>query len=266
VAVLDASQYGGYTDPLMLGSSGWMTANPVVRAGREASPGAERLDLAVGTSARLKARLEALAQLLAEADPNNLMLINAIKYERQQIQARLSRNDESIGESIGRSNAAMFSAQAQEAEMQWGKELASMSNVLTPSQEWGGLSDVSKAPAGGQYGAVVPDTSYMTGNVGGDQYGSRRGTTPTQQGWMSGLLTPQGIRPLLGNYSLDPNQQQQLAYQQAWIDAGRPQGVEAILKASSNAELIAEQWRQMSEKVKPRRQTNTTGWIASAAR
>ncbi|MFA5401751.1 MAG: hypothetical protein WC359_14970, partial [Dehalococcoidia bacterium] len=220
MAVLDASQYGGYTDPLMLGSSGWMTANPVVRAGREASPGAERLDLAVGTSARLKARLQVLAAMLAELDPNDFIGKALIQDERSRIQARLSRNDESIGESIGRSNAAMFSAQAQAADLAERSEIDSMyrSQVggdyvdtgVVGGQFYGGTTGKSSQfgeATRGQYGTVVPDTSYMFGNVGGDQYGSRRGTTPTQQGWMSGLLTPGGLRPLVGDYALDPNQQ-----------------------------------------------------------
>jgi hypothetical protein len=83
---------------------------------------------------------------------------------------------------------------------------------------------------------------------------------------MSGLLTPGGLRPLVGDYALDPNQQYQTALWQTYQDYGKPTTIEQWLEVKPNVELIAEQWRQMSEKVKPKRQTNTTGWIAAAAR
>jgi len=83
---------------------------------------------------------------------------------------------------------------------------------------------------------------------------------------MSDLLTSSGIRPLVGNYALDPNQQQQVALWQTYQDYGKPKTIEDWLKIKPNAELVAEQWRQMTERVKPKRQRNTTDWIASAAR
>lgn len=262
MGILNASTYGGYVDPLERTASGYRTSNPVVRAGRAASPGDKPGDAGLGFEVRVQARLQALKEMLAALDPEDFIGKNLIENEMGLLEAQLSKDQAGINQRIGAINEQMLHAQAQEAMLQEGKELASLSPLAS---EWTGVpSGYSKATEG-QYGAVVPNAAYINeGRPGETGEYSPKGVP--QYDWMKGVVTGQGLRPLLGDYALDPTQQRMTALQQTWNEYGKPKTIEQWLEVKPNVELVMEQWRLATEKSKPKRVYNGANWLAAAAR
>jgi len=202
--------------------------------------------------------------MLAEWEPEDFIGIGLIKDEIGQIQSQLSSQQAGINQRIGAINEQILHAQAQASELEWGKELASLRPATS---EWGGISDQLRQTGGGQYEPIAGRSAYTYGRSepGGaaDEYNPKGMQTFD---WMKNVVTGQGLRPLLGDYALDPMQQRQSALQQTWNEYGKPKTIEQWLEVKPNVELVMEQWRQATERVKPKRTYNTTNWLAAAAR
>lgn len=253
-----------YQDPIEYVSGAWQTSNPIWGATRTASKAGRNEDAGLGDL--WEARLQALDEMLAALDPEDFIGRNLIMDEKSQIQARIAKTKSYVDQNIGAMNEQILSGQAQEAERQWGKELASLNaTVSTPSQEWGGMFDVSPAPRQGQYGAITGRTALI-GSKAGEPSSTYNPAVFGQPSWMRDIMTEQGLRPLMGNYALTPFQQQQVALQQTWNEYGKPKNIEEWLQVKPNVEVVMEQWRQARERVRPQRARSTSGWLAAAAR
>ncbi len=248
---------------------GWATSNPIQAATRNMANDPRRNQEdpwgGISSEVRLQARLQALKEMLAEIEPWDTKGIELIENEMSQIEAQLSRQSAGINQRIGAINEQILHAQAQAAELEWGKELASLNP--SASQEWGGMFDPTRQTGGGQYSPIEGRTAYTYGRAGAPGESLEYNPKGRQvYDWMKGVVTDQGLRPLLGDYALDPMQQRQTALQQTWNEYGKPNRIEDWLEVKPNVELVMEQWRQATEKSKPKRVYNTTNWLAAAAR
>ena len=113
-------------------------------------------------------------------------------------------------------------------------------------------------------GADPPTRGPRVWAIGGDGTGmaeSRRYGGIGMPAFLRDLWTPQGLRPMVGDYALDPNQQQQATYWQAYQDAGNVNRIEDWLQVKPNAALIAEQWLGKGRQITPKKTYNTVNWL-----
>jgi len=252
-----------YQDPTVMSFGAWQTSNPIQAVTRDVTDWGN-IDLSIGNEPRLRARLMALDEYLASLDPNDIVGRNLIMSEKAQVSRRLSMMN--TPSSVTNSNRDILHAQAQEAERldraeqnpaQW---TTPPPGQMTPEQAslWEGYQ-----PPPTMYGAYNA-RGYV--NPGESPEARTSSFQPQSAGsWLSQLMTPQGLRPLSGNFALDPIQQQQAS--QAWASSqGNYQTIEDWLQyGRPQAELAAEQWRLQSEKSAPRR-SGSVNWLAAAAR
>jgi len=227
----------------------WVEYNPVQKAMAMASPGWEWQEPAISAEEKISARLRALEEMLGELDPNDWIGRIYIRNEMEQLRARLARQAEGITARIGNIQEQMLSAAAQEAEHQQAAELAA----------WG-IGSLA-----GQYPAVTPQT-WAIGAMGPTEEYSASTTPIVAKDWMRGITTPMGLRPVIGDYVMDPNQRRQAEYWQLYMQSNKPRTIEEWLKLTPQVETISEQWRKMAEETTPRRRRSVTNWIAAAAR
>jgi hypothetical protein len=237
------------------------TTNPLQVATRGATDWGN-IDMGIGTEARLRARLMALDEFLAQMDPNDRIGFALVEQEKQRIQSAISRLSASVASAVTQSNRNILHEQSQAAQgAEWAEMNPAMSVGPSMAQAGQGAWAGWEAPQS-QYGAF-PGRSYVTPGEPAERLGvSSQGFQGYD--WISGLMTPQGLRPLAGDYAIDPIQQQQAAQQ--WVfSQNQPKTIEDWIGLQPQVELTAEQWRQQSERVQPRR-TGSVKWLAAAAR
>jgi hypothetical protein len=211
------------------------TSSPIQAATRDFTDWGN-IDMGIGTEAQLRARLMALQEILGQLDPNDRIGASLIKQETAKILAKINRISNSTASAVTESNQGILEAQMRSVDSGF------WTDELTPD---------------------VPFREYVNpGEPAENASGYSQG--PQMYDWMQDIWTPQGLRPLAGDYALDPIQQQQAA--QWWTySQNKPTTIEGWLSLQPQVELTAEQWRQQSERITPKR-TNSVNWLAAAAR
>jgi len=204
----------------------WVTYNPVQKAATMASPGYGWQEPTTTPDEMIGARLEALEEMLADLDPNDWIGRIYIKNEMEQLRARLARLSEGQTPRIGSVQEQMLSGAAQEAQRQEREEIMSQWRGGYGAPGPGEMLPIGAEPrwigpaTAGQYPAVTPQ-QWAIGAVGPtEEQKTYATTTPvTMRDWMRGVATPMGLRPVLGDYVMDPNQRRQAEYWQLYMQS-----------------------------------------------